>query len=183
MLQSSRWAILALILLLAGCATSALEPHTDYSRAFDFTRIQKVAVLPYQRLNPTQIVLTDEQARLVSQSLARELVRKGFQVVQERAAADAWLSWHLVAEEDPDLSEYNRVSLYECWRCGPAVGEIDLPSYVSGSLIVDIIDPVSTQSVWRTVATTRLRPHTPDQLDETRRAEAAQTVLADFPPH
>lgn len=183
-MRALRCAALApLVALLVACAaTGIVQTRTDYNRAFDFDGVRKIALLPYQRANPTDIVLTDDQARLVSLSLAKVLVKRGYQVLQSRSEADAWLSWHLITRDDADVGDYNRVSLYDCWRCGPAVNDVDLPRHTEGTLIVDLLDPRENRSVWRAVAQTRLKPRAQRALDEAARDEAARKLLAEFPP-
>lgn len=169
-------------LVLACATTGVVDTKVDYNRDFDFEGVRKVALLPYQRSNPTEVLLTDDRAALVSLSLAKVLVAKGYQVVQERSEADAWLSWHLVGSDDDAAGGEERVSLYECWRCGPAIADTELPRYTEGTLIVELVDPVEIRSVWRAVARTRLKPRPERALDEKARDEAARQVLADFPP-
>ncbi|MBN7795614.1 DUF4136 domain-containing protein [Parahaliea mediterranea] len=173
---------LLLVTLLAGCAAGPIEPRVDYNQAFDFTRVQKVALLPFEQTRPADIALTDDQAKLVTLSLAKELVNRGYQVVQSRGAADVWLTWHLVTRDNADLKGYNEVSLYSCWRCGPGVNSMGMPTFTEGTFIVDFVDPVSNQSVWRAAVDTHLKPREKTALDQDRREAAARQVLARFPP-
>jgi len=182
MLKSLRAAALVLPLLLTACAGIAIEPQTDFNAEFGFAGVQKVALLPFERTNPTEIALTENQADQVSTTLAAELVQKGYQVVQERSNADVWLAWHLVTQPRTDVHEYNNATLYSCWRCGPAMSQIEVDRYTQGTFIVDIIDPVSNQSVWRSVVETRLKPEPSQALDDERRRNAARLVLGQFPP-
>ena len=102
--------------------------------------------------------------------------------VEENSEADLYLTWHLVTQEKTDVRTYNSISYYNCWRCGPAVSDVSVRQYTEGTLIVDLIDPLRNQSVWRSIIQSRLQSQPdPGKLEE-RRREAAQAIFAGFPP-
>jgi hypothetical protein len=99
----------------------------------------------------------------INDELADELIRRGYQVVTDNAQADMYLVWHLVTQEKTDVRSYNSASYYNCWRCGPSSPNISVRQYTEGTFIVDMVDPVRNQSVWRSTIQSRLksRPDTP----------------------
>ncbi|QFU74549.1 DUF4136 domain-containing protein [Halioglobus maricola] len=175
---------LAMLALLAACTTTALEATMDFDDSFDFTGVKKIAIQPVDRVGLSAIKVSDMQISRIDSALADELARRGFQLVDDNADADAYLTWHLVTEERTDVRTYNSMSYYNCWRCGPSVSDVSVRQYTQGTFIVDIIDPSRNKSVWRSVIESRLQsdPDPASLESEQRRAEAAQAIFAEFPP-
>lgn len=174
---------LAALVLLSAC-TTAIEATTDFDSSFDFADIKAVAIQPVDRVGLSAIKVSDMQINRINSALAEELQRKGFEMVDDNAAADAYLTWHLVTEERTDVRTYNSMSYYNCWRCGPSVSDVSVRQYTQGTFIVDIIDPARNQSVWRSVIQSRLQSNPDHSSPEAaqRRATAAKAIFAEFPP-
>ncbi len=181
--HASLIAALCALMLLNGCATT-LEATTDFDENFDFSTVRKLAILPVDRASLSAIRISDMQIARVDEALRSELQRKGFEVVKEAAAADAYITWHLVTEERTDVRTYNSMSYYNCWRCGPNVSDVSVRQYTQGTFIVDLLDPNRSRSVWRSIIESRLQSNPDPGSAESaqRRAEAAQAVFAEFPP-
>jgi hypothetical protein len=174
-------AALALLALVTAC-TTPLEANMDFDPKFDFSKVRKVALQPVDRSELSMIRVSDLQVERIDAELAAELQRKGFQIVENNADADIFLVWHLVTEERTDVRTYNSMSYYNCWRCGPNVSDVSVRQYTQGTFIVDMIDPIRNQSVWRSIIESRLQSDpTPDGADA-RRKEAARAIFAQFPP-
>ncbi len=169
--------------LLSACATP-LVATMDFDDQFDFSPVRKLAILPVDRTSLSTIAVSDMQIARVDEALANELRRKGFEVVGDTAAADAYITWHLVTEERTDVRTYNSMSYYNCWRCGPNVSDVSVRQYTQGTFIVDLIDPLRNRSVWRSVIESRMQSNPDPGSAESaqRRAEAAQAIFAEFPP-
>jgi hypothetical protein len=103
-------------------------------------------------------------------------------VVANNADADMLLTWHLVTEEraqrtyDANAARYN-----PCWHCG-LDDSVRVTQYTRGTLIVDLLDPVQMQSVWRSVLESRMREQRDlEQAAETR-GTAVEAIFVGFPP-
>ncbi len=174
-------AVAALLSLVAACSTP-IEAVTDFNEQFDFSKVRKVAVQPVDRSNVNAVKVSDMQVDRVNRALADELTRRGFQVLEANSAdADLLMTWHLVTEERTDVRTYNSMSYYNCWRCGPTVSDVTVRQYTQGTFIVDMIDPATRRSVWRSIIQSRLEAQ-PSPTEE-RRREAAAAIFAEFPPH
>lgn len=172
----------AAMLALASACTTPLEANMDFDSQFDFTKVQKIAIAPVDRTDLSMIRISDMQVERIDEALGAELERKGFQIVEDSSQADMFLTWHLVTEERTDVRTYNSMSYYNCWRCGPSVSDVSVRQYTQGTFIVDMIDPVRNQSVWRSIIESRLQSN-PDPADApARRQEAAAAIFAQFPP-
>lgn len=183
MMQRSLQALAALFLLalVTACATP-LEATTDFDDQFDFTKVRKIAIQPVERMSLSAIRISDMQVARIDQALADELQRRGFEVVDDNSQADVFLTWHLVTEERTDVRTYNSMSYYNCWRCGPNVSDVSVRHYTQGTFIVDMIDPLRNQSVWRSIIESRLQSQPDPEQSEERRREAAAAIFAEFPP-
>ena len=172
----------ALLLLLGACSsTPSLEARTDYNREFNFSAVKSIAIQPVQRANLASVRISDMQVTRLNESFRNALQARGLSVVDDNAQADLLMVWHLVTEERTDVRTYNTQSFYNCWRCGPSVSDVSVRQFTQGTLIVDMVDPVSNRSVWRSIVQTRLRDTNAEQA-EALRNEAARASFAQFPP-
>jgi len=172
-------------LLLAACnTTKPVEAVTDFDSRYDFSGVRKIAIQPVSRENPEAIVISDLQVDRINGALTDELRREGMTVVQDNSQADMYLVWHLVTEDKTEIRSYNSgTSYYTCWRCAPvASSNITVHQYTEGTFIVDMVDPVRNQSVWRSTFQSRLKSKPDPQESEERRREAAHAIFAGFPP-
>ncbi len=167
---------------LGGCATPAMDVSSDFDRNYDFSGVERIALLPIDRTTAAERFISDMQVGRINAALSDELTGRGFVVVEDRAEADLYLAWHLVTREKTDIRSYNAASTYQCWRCGPPVSDVSVYQYTQGSFIVDLIDPNRNRSVWRSTIQSRIEPNPGPDKAAKRRAAAAEAVLAPFPP-
>jgi hypothetical protein len=189
--------VLGLAALLASCASSPPEPRVDFKQDYDFRGIKTLAFLPQSggaSGDSPRALLSDLVVGRIDTGLANALRMKGITVVDDPKQADAWISWHLLAQEKTDVRTYNtgpsygayyggyrgynRAAFYNCWNCGT---DVRVRQYTQGTFIVDIIDPGLQQSVWRSVIESRLKGDQPSR-DQADYDAAAGRILADFPP-
>jgi len=171
-----------LLLLLSACGSTPLESVSDFDQGFDFSKVNKIAFLPIDRASLNTIMVSDMQAVRVNEAMAADLRRKGFTIVTDPNQADLQVTWHLVTQEKTDVRSYNSMSYYNCWRCGPPVSDVSVRQYTVGTLIVDMIDPIRGQSVWRSTIQSKLKSKPDPATADERRREAAMAIFADFPP-
>lgn len=175
----SRMLVLAaLVMLVNGCATP-IEATTDFDQSYDFQRVKTLAFTPFDRTDPRTIRISDMQAERMQDDLGMALRGRGYDVIDDTARADLLVSWHLVTQERTDVRSYNSMSYYNCWRCGPAVSDVSVRQYTQGTFIVDMIDPLRNQSVWRGIIEARLQ----SEPDPQRRREAIAAMFVGFPPN
>ena len=80
------------------------------------------------------------------------------------------------------MRSYNTSTRYNCWSCSSG-SNVRVSQFTQGTFIVDLIDPQSLRSVWRSTWQSRLRDQPdPEQAEENRRA-AASAIFAQFPPN
>lgn len=174
-------AALLLVLVVTACASTPTAVM-DYDRSFDFTPVRNIAIQPINRMGAGSVVISDMQVDRINQALTDELGRRGYQVVADNAQADMLLTWHLITQERMDVRSYNTSSRYNCWNCS-STSDVRITQSTQGTFIVDLIDPQSLRSVWRSTWQSRLRDQPdPERAEENRRA-AATAIFAQFPPN
>ena len=171
-----------LVLALVSACATPLEATMDFDSAYDFSKVRKVAIQPVEREALSAIHVSDMQEARIDEALANQLRAQGFEVVSDNSQADIYLIWHLVTEERTDVRTYNSMSYYNCWRCGPSVSDVSVRQYTQGTFIVDMIDPMRNQSVWRSTIESRLNSTSTAGEDDSLRREAATAAFAQFPP-
>jgi hypothetical protein len=173
--------VLFCALLFSACSSTATIPTatTDFNPGFDFSRVRNIAIQPIDRTVLSTIMVSDIQVANINRAVTDELTHRGYTIVSSNADADMLLSWHLVTKERTDVSSYDTSSRYNCWNCRAAPADI----YVTqGTFIVDMVDPVGLQSVWRSTFESRISGR-PDAAEaEANRRAAASAVFARFPP-
>tara|TARA_R110002110_G_scaffold405241_1_gene624243 strand:- start:77721 stop:78275 length:555 start_codon:yes stop_codon:yes gene_type:complete len=178
-------ALLLMMFAVTACSTSPGKPliaTTDYNTSYDFSKVRAIAIQPRDPSNPVSVQISDMQADRLNHALTQELQVSGYEVVNDNAKADLYLVWHLVTQDKTDIRSYNSMSYYNCWRCGPVMNDVSVNQYTEGTFIVDLVDPIANQSVWRATLQSRLKAEPDPQQAEIRRMEAAQAIFAGFPP-
>lgn len=164
-----RYAWLPVVLVFLQACTnlpSAPAASVDYDRSYDFGSVRRIAIQPVARDTLATMLISDPQISRINGALSEELTRRGFEVVMDNADADMFLSWRFIHTDNSTPGSLD-----------PGTGQSP-----QGTLYVDMIDPVVLQSKWRATFHSDLR----DQPETTEaaqyRREAAEAILADFPP-
>jgi hypothetical protein len=165
-------------LLLLPLAAACSSPQADraamnYDNQFNFSGVRTLYIEPQSRTNPATITISDAQIERINGAIGAELERKGFEVVKASRQADLFLSWYLVTEDPVSTDD-------DCSGCDMAAG--GATRYSRGTLIVDMVDPMRNQPVWRSVLHTGLTADPGSDKAEEARQAAAAAVFASFPP-
>ena len=190
---------LAIIGLIAACASTPPTPTVDYKSDYNFMDVKKLAFYDESGMvggnNP--VPMSDMERERIDTALETAFRNKGYEILDEdnAAEADLLISWTLILNDKTDVRTYqtpatgmnmdysrfggyNRYSMYNCWSCTQT--EVSVKNYTEGTFIVDMIDPELRKSVWRGVTQSRLKT---DQLvDQTKINDAATAIFASFPP-
>ena len=160
--------LLGLCLLLGGCGLMPVTPAatSEYDHSYDFGQVRKIAIQPISRDSVSTVTITDLQISRIDQALVTELQSRGFQVVTVNADADMFLSWQLVTQENAQVKIADGSTQYA----------------KKGTLFVNMIDPVMLKSVWRARFESGLRENPESDAAAQYRQQAAEVILAQFPP-
>jgi hypothetical protein len=188
--------ILAILVLgaLSACSSAPPEPMVDFKKGHDFSAIKTLAFLPDSggtSGDSPRVFMSSMQRERINDALTQAVEKKGITVIADPKKADALITWHLVAQEKTDVRTYdtgmnygagygyyNRRAGYNCWNCGGT--EVRVKQYTQGTFIVDVLDPASNQSVWRSIIQSKLKGEV-EQSQQPYNA-AADRIMARFPP-
>jgi hypothetical protein len=177
-LQLARLLPLVLPALLVACGSAPVVPTPTttttmtYDHQFNFSSVRKVYIQPTSRTDVATIAISDTQISRIDNALGVELQRLGFETVSSSREADLFLTWYLITE---DL-----IKSGNCDGCDPALAGGH--RYAHGTLIVNMVDPLRNQAVWRSVLKTSLAGDPGSASAEASRQQAAADIFAGFPP-
>jgi hypothetical protein len=159
---------LCLVFILQACSNLPAAPSTtvDYDKTYDFSTVRKIAIQPIARDTLATMLISDQQISRINRALTAELQRRSFEVVRKNADADMYLSWQYISEDGGTLSPFDP-------------GQ---PEVIRGTLYVNMIDPLALQSEWRATFHADLRDQPESEAAALFRQQAAQAILAEFPP-
>lgn len=185
--------LLAAATLLGACASGPPKPDVDFKPDYNFSAVKTVGFYrdSGEVVGDNPLQLSDIQRGRIDEALVFAMKNKGFEIVQDPAAADLLISWHLVTQHKTDVQTwntpaygyygpYNRYSRYNCWSCMPMQTDVTVRNYTEGTFIVDLIDPEMGKSVWRGTTQSRLKKD--PSTDQNDYNEAATVIFASFPP-
>ena len=173
--MKSRTVLFALLAgaILAGC--SGIDVATDYNREWNFSAYKTydwVGVKSPSLRDPVlETPLLDSR---VKSAVERELGIKGFRMSKENP--DFLISYHVGTRSQVDVATcgYHYPASPDCWR-----GEVETYAYSEGTLVLDFIDTVKEELVWRGTAKGAI--YEDDDANEVLNS-AVLKILKDFPP-
>ena len=180
------WFVVATLALLAACATP--RPRTDVDPAANFSRLHSFVWLaedPLFQPGDGDRAVSLLNRRRVVEAIEATLLARGFEKAGSRDAADFTIVYSVGTRERVSGTSFGD-GFYRPWLWGwPYYGRdtgMDVRSDIEGRLAIDVLDAASKKPVWHGVSGDTLGALDLDQSG-VRLVRAAQTVLAQFPPH
>ena len=153
--QLSKLILIPTVLLLGACSTT-YTPETDKSSSYNFAAVESYHVIGDQKLkNP---MFSDIDRNRLEMAIDEQMQQKGKLEVNQ-SNADVLISYFIVTKDKVKVNTSYSGSYYGagCYRCGYTYGggvtHVHTRDYVEGTLVVDIIDNESKESVYRSVLT------------------------------
>ena len=171
----------AAILLVAGC--SSVSVSRDYDPSFDFSKLHTYAwhheTQPKTGDPRIDNDLMDERIR---DAVDAKLVEKGFVRAQEQDA-DFLLAYYMTYKQ---RISGNTVSFGvgggDYWNYGGVGYNTTISDYDEGQLTIDIIDPTTGKTIWRSVGVrATYEGSSPEAMTKIVNS-AVSRILAKFPP-
>ena len=138
-------------MLFAACSATK-QAGVVYQTRFDFSQVSSYSI--YER--NSEIIefqsINDVTRNGIEFAIEKSMEQRGFSY-SELGKADLIVSYHLIGQGGADLSQYNKSVLYcsYCLRASAWQSEQKNWKLSSGSLIIDLVDPKTKRSVWRSV--------------------------------
>lgn len=173
--------VLLLALAVAGCSpiavTSDRDPNADFGRLHSYVWRPG----PQQGTGDPRFdsALIDKRVRA---AVDRVLASKGYRMAAPDAAADFLVGYHAVVRRRTSARTINRWYGYRAGGIygGPGMQTIEY-QYDEGTLLIDVIDPATTQLLWRGTGTRAVDAAASAEKREQRINEAVERILAEFP--
>jgi hypothetical protein len=148
--------LLLIITVLAACASTP-DITVDYSPEFHSENISSYYLVPrkdYGNLSDQRIVA----------SINRQLAARGL-TAKPQDQAEVWISYHIVTRDRTKVTSYNTMNSYGGYRHGygsyygggwGVSPDVRVRQYTDGTLLMDIINPTTKQTVWRGTGTANI---------------------------
>ncbi len=172
---------LSLVVLLAGC--SSISVNYDFDPGADFTTYKTYAWIR----QPTNVSGNAAQAQAQSDLVGKRIMNavdgamsvKGFTMTDDPQLLAVY---HTGVQDKVEVTDWGYgYGAYGGWYGGG--GGVDVYQYQQGTLIIDFVDAVSKELVWRGTAQGVLAdsPPSPDEMQE-RINNVVGKLLQNFPP-
>jgi len=145
----STWCLI--FAMLSGCMYSR-SAISKYRSDFNFSQISSYSFYDRNSDFSNFQNISDATRNSIELAIEQVLDKNGFEY-QLPESADVVVAYHLINRKSKELATYNKGVKYcaYCLRAGEGKKGKDAWKIIPGSLIVDIINPESQSSVWRSV--------------------------------
>ncbi|RCU50015.1 DUF4136 domain-containing protein [Corallincola holothuriorum] len=181
-LSPLKWLVGLILMMTLFACTSKPRTDVDYDTSYDFLQMKTYAWLAQP---PEDAQTTSLHALRVQESVDAELSRRGMTLVDSEQA-DVLLAYHLVID-----TKYNVDNYYSRWGYrsyhrdrvgGFGVSNTRVREYQVGTLLIDMIDPVKKQVIWRGSMSSRVKKNVAPEERDVMIRQSVVDILAPFPP-
>jgi hypothetical protein len=158
---------------LAACATMMV--NYDYDKNTNFSGFKSY---DWHSI-PRSVEMNDLVINRIKDAVNRELQAKGFRQVAEKP--DFLIAVHTSRQQKLEVIDWG-YTYGPYWRRGFGYGGVDVRQYEEGTLILDVIDAVKKELVWRGTATGIIDPYQSPEKRTEKINEAVKKILGKFPP-
>ena len=171
-----RLRLLAIVLLSlaapAGC--QSVKVAATYDETVDFSQYRTYDWLPERPEAPRNPQIDDITDNRIRQAIERALEADGYQKITS-ARSDLYVVYHTAVERKIGRAHINTTGYGQ----GSRTGLMRLESYQEGTLIIDLVDVLRRELVWRGTATGAVNNMV---QAERKMFGAIKRILAEFPP-
>ncbi|AFU99397.1 DUF4136 domain-containing protein [Simiduia agarivorans] len=180
--------VAAAMFAVAGCS-SLPKADSDWNQDFDFSKVHTYNFIDRSKLRDMTPLTDDITRNRIENAVDKSMKLKQFTLEADKAKADLLVSYHVTTKDKQDIRTYN-VGVNSCWNCwgrGPGMGmgygtDVRVNEYTEGTLIIDMIDTKSNESVWRGTLSAKISNLKTQQERIDAINYAVTTILAQFPP-
>ena len=161
-------------LILIGTMALAQSVTYDYDRAANFSKYKT-----YAWTRGTELTDDLNHARVV-RAIDGVLVAKGLARVEPSASPDAFVAYH--ASFDKTLEITGTAHGWGPLGLGDRWGSARVQPVLVGTLVVDISDARTSALVWRSLASSDIRPNDKPDTREKKITKATEKMFKNYPP-
>lgn len=180
---------IASVLLLVAACSSLPKADSDWNQEFDFSKVHTYNFIDRAKLRDMTPLTDDITRNRIENAVDKSMKLKHFTLEADKSKADLLVSYHVTTKDKQDIRTYN-VGVNSCWNCwgrGPGMGmgygtDVRVNEYTEGTLIIDMIDTKSNESVWRGTLSAKISNLKTQQERIDAINYAVTTILAQFPP-
>jgi len=167
------------VLLASGC--SSVNTSFDYDNHADFSKLQTFAWMPRDVTTDGSVQAAEMNNSLFDKRLKdavnANLEAKGYSI--NTADPDFVISYHTGVQDKVSITNWG-YTYGPYW--GPYGQSLDVSQYTEGTLILDFVDNVSKNIIWRGTAQKALSGNPDPQRVEQNIRKTVDQLLAKFPP-
>jgi hypothetical protein len=188
-----KWALFLPVLWIATACTPTPKIGYDFDRSADFS-----AYHTYAWLSSDQEKTGDRRAdssavdMRIRIAVGTQLRLKGYRALPE-GTPDFYVAYHIGLKDSAasistkyysdGMAGHAFVHAADTRQAGKSPPpDPEAPSYLTGSLLIDVIDAASQKLVWRGTAAGEVDPGLTSQQRDERTKAIVQNILAHFPP-
>ena len=172
---------LALTISLVACS-SIHDATTAFRANFDFSSVQSYSTYGRNSAFGELQNLSDSTRNTIELAIEQGFDENGFNYKAIKKA-DVVIAYHLLNRNMSELKKYNKQVKYcgYCLKAGEA-SRVELEKKLRpGSLILDIIDPKTQRSVWRSVYALGFKATDNSREMQEKISNAVDNMLRDYP--
>ncbi len=172
---------LALIITLTSCSLSNVAT-TSFRGGFDFSTVESYSTYGRNSAFGDLQNLSDSTRNTIELAIEQGFDENGFNY-KVLKKADIVIAYHVINHDFNELKRYNQQVKYcsYCLKAGQASRQELQAKLRPGSLILDIIDPKSQRSVWRSVYPLNFKEKDNSQEMQEKISDAVDSMLQDYP--
>lgn len=166
-----------LLLIITGC--SSISVTSDYDNSADFSSY-KTFYIYSDVLKGSTLETVPLVKKRVLDAIQNEMQRKGF-TQEDSSKAEMMVYAQSTTAEKMNVNSYGYGYGYG-WGPYPYGRNIDVSYYTQGSLIIDFVDNIKDELIWRGIGTAVVQDRgTPEEREQFIN-EAVAKILDQYPP-
>lgn len=174
---------LIVILSWVMCSCSAsLDAGAIYQTTFDFSKVERYGLYDRNAAFNDSNNVSDTLRNTIELAIERSADKKGF-IYSDIAQADLVITYYIIDSNKASLSAYNQQVLYcdYCLRANNWHSDNKNWELKPGHIIIDLIDPKSKRSVWRSAHPLKLKVKESSRIAREKIQEIITAMLEEYP--
>jgi len=174
--------IIIILLTFLNACSSVKEAGVVYQDNFDFSAVKTYSLYERNSVFSDNQSLLDTRRNVIEIAIERSMAEQNFNYA-ELDETDLIVTYHIVNRNRKDYEKYNEIVRF-CTLCLQSTSWQTKQQYSDirqGSLILDLVDPRQSRSVWRSVYSLNLEDRENSAETNDRIKQAITAMLAKYP--